>query len=54
MNEKERTAEIRSAVRGEADALQRLLVDYYAPLRKPVGGRVEPSMRRHIDPDDVL
>ncbi|MCK4658493.1 MAG: sigma-70 family RNA polymerase sigma factor [Phycisphaerae bacterium] len=42
------------AVRGDTDALQRLMVCYHPPLRRLLEGEIERRFRRHIDPDDVL
>lgn len=39
---------------GDADALQRLIVHYHAPLHRAVDRRIEPDLRRRLDADDVL
>lgn len=54
MDEAERAAQVRLAAKGDADALQRLIVCYHAPLRRLIEGDIDKRFRRHVDPDDVL
>jgi RNA polymerase sigma-70 factor (subfamily 1) len=54
VDETERAALARQAVNGDGDALQRLIVHYHGPLYGTVEGRLDKSLRRHIDPDDIL
>ncbi len=54
MEERERAAQVKLAATGDQDALQRLIVLYEVPLRGVVARRIDASMRRYIDPDDVL
>ncbi len=54
MNEQDRVTQIELARQGDADALQRLIVQYHASLHAAVERATEPSMARRIDPDDVL
>jgi RNA polymerase sigma-70 factor (ECF subfamily) len=54
MTAEELAALVKLVARGDRDALQRLIVHYHTPLRRALEARVEPSLRHHIDPDDVL
>ncbi|MCP4591078.1 MAG: sigma-70 family RNA polymerase sigma factor [bacterium] len=54
MDEKQRAAQIELATKGDQGALQRLVVDYHAPLRAFLAGQLDGVWRRRIDPDDVL
>jgi RNA polymerase sigma-70 factor (ECF subfamily) len=54
MNEEERHEQIQLAVGGDADALQRLLIEYHVPLRRAVEEQIDGTFRRYVDPDDVL
>ncbi len=54
MDEAERTEQVKLATGGDADALQRLIVFYHAPLRRLLEDKIDGRFRRHIDPDDVL
>lgn len=54
MNESERADQVQLAVRGDADALQCLIVEYHGPLYGTIEGRIDTALRRHVDPDDVL
>lgn len=54
MDERERAADVERAAGGDADALQRLIVQYHAALRGIVTGALDGDLRRRIDPDDVL
>ena len=54
VNEHKRRQQIELAVGGDSDALQGLIIEYHAPLRTALEGMVDPAMRRHLDPDDVL
>jgi len=54
MNEQERNEQIQLAVGGDADALQRLLIEYHVPLRRAVDEQIDGALRRYVDPDDVL
>ncbi len=54
MNEQERTAQVALAAEGDPDALQRLIIEYHNQLAGALHPRIEPALRRLIDPDDVL
>ncbi len=54
MDESERALLVHNAVAGDGDALQRLVVQYHGPLYAIVEARMEPALRRHVDPDDIL
>ena len=54
MDERERAVQVELASEGDVDALQRLVVHYHAPLRGMLEAHMEPAVRRHLDPDDVL
>ena len=54
MDERERAVQVELAAEGDVDALQRLVVHYHAPLRGMLEAHMEPAVRRHLDPDDVL
>ena len=54
MDEEERAAQVGLASGGDADALQRLIVHYHATLHGILDGQIDDTMRRHVDPDDVL
>jgi RNA polymerase sigma-70 factor (ECF subfamily) len=54
MDESERAVQVRLAAKGDADASQRLIVSYHAPLRRLLEGEIDKRLRRHVDPDDVL
>ena len=45
---------VESAARGDADALQRLIVHYHAMLRAKVAAGIDTAIGRRIDADDVL
>lgn len=42
------------AVGGDADALQRLLVDYHGPLLAALRGAMPPNLKQRLEPEDVL
>lgn len=44
----------RIAADGDADALQQLIVHYHGPLCAAVARNLDPSLHRHVDPEDVL
>jgi hypothetical protein len=54
MTEAERGQLVRRVERGDADALQRLLVEYYAALHQFVAVRLELGLRARVEPEDVL
>ena len=54
MNEPQRAEQVRLAVSGDRDALQRLIVYYHPTLRAALGAKTAPEWDRHFDPDDVL
>jgi RNA polymerase sigma-70 factor (ECF subfamily) len=54
MEEQEQCALLRSAVEGDQDALQRLIVHYHDSLRATVAHQMGTTTRRRIDADDVL
>jgi RNA polymerase sigma-70 factor (subfamily 1) len=54
MDEGERQVLIDRAVNGDGDCLQRLIVEYHAPLLAKVKGRLSPALRRYVSPEDVL
>jgi RNA polymerase sigma-70 factor, ECF subfamily len=54
MDERQRAEQVESAVSGDADALQRLIVHYHAALRAVVAGCLDDAARARLDPDDVL
>ena len=54
MDEAERAAQTQLAAQGDADALQRLIVYYHRPLHGVVVGKMDATMRRRVDPDDIL
>ena len=54
MNTRERTEQIRLAVDGDRDAMQRLIVLYHEPLHASVKQRIKPSMCSQVDPNDIL
>jgi RNA polymerase sigma-70 factor (ECF subfamily) len=54
MDEEARAKCVRQAALGDADALQRLLVYYHAPLSNVISARMDGALRRHVDADDIL
>lgn len=54
MNEPERIAQLQLATKGDADALQRLIIHYHPQLRTVLGGLMDRAARSFVDPDDVL
>ncbi|MFH0982254.1 MAG: sigma-70 family RNA polymerase sigma factor [Planctomycetota bacterium] len=54
MDERQRAEQVELAVRGDADALQRLIVYYHAVLRAVVADCLDDAYRARLDPDDVL
>ncbi|MCK4341485.1 MAG: sigma-70 family RNA polymerase sigma factor [Phycisphaerae bacterium] len=54
MDERERTELVERVNAGDAEALQRLIVHYHAVLRRVAEANVEPALRAHVEPDDVL
>lgn len=54
MEETARPAHVQLAQGGDLDALQRLIVEYHGQLCGVVAAKIEPALRRVIDPDDVL
>jgi len=54
MSEEELGRQVELAAHGDADALQRLIVHHHAALRRAVAPIVDRSLRRYVDPDDVL
>lgn len=54
MDETERQILIDRAVNGDGDCLQRLIVEYHAPLLAKVEGRLSPALRRYVSPEDIL
>jgi RNA polymerase sigma-70 factor, ECF subfamily len=45
---------VEQATRGDADALQRLVVHYHSALHRAVDGKLPAKLRRYVDPEDVL
>jgi RNA polymerase sigma-70 factor (ECF subfamily) len=45
---------VTQAVAGDADALQRLLIEYHESLCAKVRARLGAPMGRHVDPDDIV
>ncbi len=54
MEERERTAQIEMAVRGDANALQGLFIEYHRPLRALLDKKMDAAVCRHFTPEDVL
>jgi len=54
VDEKERAVHVQRAVKGDADALQQLIVYYHRPLFGTISGRMDAALRRRVDPDDIL
>ena len=54
MDERQRAEQVELAARGDADALQRLIVHYHAALRGTVQTAIDSALRRHVDPEDIL
>ncbi len=54
MEEAERSILIESAVGGDSDALQRLIVDYHDMLGAAIERAMDASLRHRLDADDVL
>ena len=55
MTEIEEQAErLQQAVKGDEEALQQLIVQCHGPLYGVLEGRMGSTLRRHVDPDDVL
>ena len=58
VDEQERSEQIGLAVAGDADALQRLIMEYHGPLgtsiQQMINARIDPARRRHVTAEDVL
>ena len=54
LDEKVVAEHVDRAVRGDADALQRLFVHYHAILQRKVNAKIGTPAGRRIDADDVL
>ena len=54
MDDKARMLNVTLAVTGDADALQRLLIEHHASLIAKVRGRLGASMGRYVEPDDIV
>lgn len=54
MTEAQRADLVRRVASGDADALQRLLVEYHPMLCRAIERELEPTLRRSIEPEDVL
>lgn len=54
MDDQERARQVELAAKGDQDALQRLIVEYHATLRAVVDREFDSTVRRHLDPDDIL
>ena len=54
MEERERSEQIGLATSGDRQALQRLIVEYHAPLRRSIEANLNGVFYTRIDPDDVL
>jgi RNA polymerase sigma-70 factor (ECF subfamily) len=54
MDEQERAEQLKKMMKGDRDALQRLILHYHPALRKHLEMEVGAALRRHVDPDDVL
>lgn len=54
MDEAVRQELIECASRGDRDALQKLLVIYHGPLSAAVDKRLDGTLQRHLDAEDVL
>jgi len=54
MDETDCRTELDRATGGDADALQRLILHYHAPLRAAVDAKMDAPVRRYLDVDDVL
>jgi len=54
MDEKERAEQVRRAVQGDGDALQRLIVHYHGVLFATIDGRMDEALRQYLEPDDIL
>ena len=46
--------QVKLATQGDADALQRLVVEYHRSLHGVVDGAMDRSLRRHFGPEDIL
>lgn len=54
MNEHGRAQAIQRLLEGDLEAWQQLIIHYHQPLRRMIESRIEPQLRRRIDPDDIL
>ncbi len=54
MDDRELTIQVELATRGDADALQRLIVHHHPTLRRRLNAAVDPAARHRVDADDVL
>jgi RNA polymerase sigma-70 factor (ECF subfamily) len=54
MSEPERAELVIRVRSADADALQRLIVDYHAALRRAVAQALPPELQPHLAPEDVL
>ncbi len=54
MDEVQAAEQLELAVAGDQDALQRLIVHYHMPLRHKVAGRMDDTLRRQVEVDDIL
>lgn len=54
MTDDEQARQVKQAVTGDLDALQRLIVGYHPALRVAVNSKLDGASRRHVDAEDVL
>jgi RNA polymerase sigma-70 factor (ECF subfamily) len=54
MDDRTRMAHIAKAVGGDSEAMQLLLIEHHDALHAKVRAHLGPSMKRHLDPDDVI
>jgi RNA polymerase sigma-70 factor (ECF subfamily) len=54
MEREARAADVARVSEGDPDALQRLIIEYHAHLRRAVDAGVSRQLRSRIDPDDIL
>lgn len=54
MDDQTRMLHVAKAVAGDADALQRLLIEYHESLCAKVRARIGAPLGRHVDPDDIV
>ncbi len=54
MDEQQRCVQIELAASGDADALQRIIVEYHESLAAAVRRGIGDALRRYIEPEDVL